>query len=56
MGITIGQPGAVADASGATASPAIATALSAQVQSAQTAEIEALFGSLGLGTNASAVA
>jgi hypothetical protein len=56
MSISIGQSGAGADPSGVMASLAVSSAAAAQIGSAQTVEAEALFGSLGLGTNASAVA
>ena len=56
MGISIGQPGAVADPSGNGASLAISIPLQAQVQSAQTSAVEALFGSIGLGTKTNTLA
>ncbi|MGD0471758.1 MAG: hypothetical protein ABSB70_00880 [Candidatus Velthaea sp.] len=57
--MSIGDTGASADSGGAIASLAAANSASTmltQVANAQVANVEALFGSLGLGTNVNAVA
>jgi hypothetical protein len=55
MGMSIGGTGALVDSGGAAALSAPVAALT-QVANAQVANIQALFGSLGLGTNVNAVA
>jgi hypothetical protein len=56
MGITIAGISNLGDASGAASSAPISTALQAQVESGQTADVEALLGSLGLGANTNTTA
>lgn len=54
MGISIGSSGA--DSTAALSTLAIGSALQAQVEADQTASVEALFGSIGIGTGTSALA
>jgi hypothetical protein len=49
MGITISGASAQNDAGGTAAAAPISTTLQASVQAAQSASVEALFGSVGLG-------
>jgi hypothetical protein len=59
MGISIGQTGGSIDSASAMASLSSANSagtMLTQVANAQVANVEALFGSLGLGTNVNAVA
>jgi len=56
MGITISGLSSAADAGAAATSADIGTALQAQIGASQTAEVNALFGSLGLGTQTNILA
>ncbi len=51
MGISINGLGSLADAGATSPAANIGTALQAQIDTSQSAEVSALFGSLGLGTH-----